>query len=140
MRYVFVSFQMKEANYIIQVRIKQFYCGSAELFSDILQILLNKSKSFKVRLLFRRMQVTNPLLSLTNQDGVCILHNAVFSLFLFFIYCFFQHSSIPPKHEQLYMCMISRVIDTVVHKARLTRSRSGKFSGVAEGAWDTCQP
>ena len=27
---------MKEANYIIQVRIKQFYCGSAELFSDIL--------------------------------------------------------------------------------------------------------
>lgn len=36
MRCVFVSFEMKEANYIIQVRTKQFYCGFAELFCDIL--------------------------------------------------------------------------------------------------------
>lgn len=28
---------MKEANYIIQVRTKQFYCGFAELFCDILK-------------------------------------------------------------------------------------------------------
>lgn len=64
-----------------------------------------------------------------------------FLLVSFFYYLLFYYLLYPTEtRATVCLCIISRVIDTVVYKARLTRGRSRKFIGVSEGAWDTCQP
>lgn len=63
-------------------------------------------------------------------------------LLVSFFYLLFSSTLKYPTETRatVYLCIISRVIDTVVYKARLTRGRSRKFIGVSEGAWDTYQP